>query len=109
MACTPERLYVRSGPHVASEAVAGTRPRGAPGDVEADFYLGLDLLKSSKDHAEFTMTRDWIRAKLAALPGAEGVSRGQVGGVEVEVYLWLTGGPLEIYKVKCWLRTVMAW
>lgn len=38
VACTPERLYVRSGRRVASEAVAGTRPRGAPGDLEADFY-----------------------------------------------------------------------
>ena len=71
VACTPERLYARTGRHVASEAVAGTRPRGAAGDVEADFYLGLDLLRSAKDHAEFAMTRDWIRARLAALPGAE--------------------------------------
>jgi hypothetical protein len=38
LACTPERLYVRSGRQVASEAVAGTRPRGPPGDLEADFY-----------------------------------------------------------------------
>lgn len=38
LACTPERLYVRSGQRVASEAVAGTRPRGPPGDLEADFY-----------------------------------------------------------------------
>lgn len=29
--CTPERLYARTGRHVASEAVAGTRPRGPPG------------------------------------------------------------------------------
>ncbi len=55
--CTPERLYARSGRRLASEAVAGTRSRGAPGDIEADFYLALDLLKSEKDHAEFTMTR----------------------------------------------------
>ena len=29
---TPERLYVRTGSHIASEAVAATRPRGSPGD-----------------------------------------------------------------------------
>lgn len=43
IASTPERLYVRSGRLVASEAVAGTRPRGE-GDVEKDFWLSLDLL-----------------------------------------------------------------
>ena len=31
LASTPERLYVRSGRRVASEAVAATRPRGAEG------------------------------------------------------------------------------
>ena len=29
---TPERLYARTGRYVASEAVAGTRPRGPPGE-----------------------------------------------------------------------------
>ena len=67
IACTPERLYVRSGRLIASEAVAGTRPRGPPGDLEADFYQGLDLLQSPKDHAEFTLVRDWIRQQLAPL------------------------------------------
>jgi isochorismate synthase EntC len=99
VACTPERLYVRSGRHVASEAVAGTRPRGAPGDVEADFYLGLDLLKSPKDHAEFTMTRDWISAQLAALPGGcratapyDGARGGAlVGGMRPSPLAWRLG------------------
>ncbi|MEW5311204.1 MAG: hypothetical protein WDW38_002939 [Sanguina aurantia] len=62
--CTPERLYARSGRFVASEAVAGTRPRGRPGDVEQDFWLALDLLRSSKDHAEFSCVRDWIQDAL---------------------------------------------
>jgi isochorismate synthase EntC len=67
VACTPERLFVRSGRLLASEAVAGTRPRGPPGDLEADFYQGLDLLQSPKDHAEFTLVRDWIRQQLSPL------------------------------------------
>lgn len=70
---TPERLYARTGGSLATEAVAGTRPRGPGGDVEQDFWLGLDLLKSSKDHVEFTMVRcrtclhDWWGASLLLL------------------------------------------
>ncbi|KAG1664092.1 hypothetical protein FOA52_013276 [Chlamydomonas sp. UWO 241] len=67
LASTPERLYVRSGRLVASEAVAGTRPRGAEGDVEKDFWLSLDLLNSAKDHNEFTLVRDWIASSLTPL------------------------------------------
>ncbi|KAL6744836.1 ADC synthase, partial [Haematococcus lacustris] len=65
ISCTPERLYARSGRFVASEAVAGTRPRGPAGDVERDFWLGLDLLRSGKDDREFRLVRDWIRDALA--------------------------------------------
>ncbi|KXZ52491.1 hypothetical protein GPECTOR_9g535 [Gonium pectorale] len=65
LACTPERLYARTGRFVASEAVAGTRPRGRGGDVEQDFWLSLDLLRSAKDHAEFCTVRDWIASQLA--------------------------------------------
>ncbi|GIL93104.1 hypothetical protein Vretifemale_20563 [Volvox reticuliferus] len=64
LACTPERLYARTGRFVASEAVAGTRPRGRGGDVEQDFWLSLDLLRSAKDHAEFCTVRDWIASQL---------------------------------------------
>ena len=45
LACTPEQLYARTGRAVASEAVAATRARGPPGDVEADFWLAFDLLR----------------------------------------------------------------
>lgn len=31
LACTPERLYARTGHYITSEAVAGTRPRGPQG------------------------------------------------------------------------------
>lgn len=109
---TPECLYTRTGTAVASEAVAGTRARGAGepppcrtpgltawqavcmpvcqhecacpcvaplphlpppptpsprvrlpgagGDVERDFWLAFDLLRSQKDHVEFTVVRDWV-------------------------------------------------
>lgn len=61
---TPERLYVRSGNCIASEAVAATRPRGNPGDTEGDFWLSLDLLRNPKDHHEFSLVRDWVRNAL---------------------------------------------
>lgn len=43
---------------------AGTRARGAPGDVQQDFYLGLDLLRGEKEHSEFCIVRDWVRERL---------------------------------------------
>ncbi|DBA90081.1 TPA: hypothetical protein ACH3X1_003400 [Trebouxia sp. C0004] len=61
---TPEQLYARSGSHVASEAVAATRPRGPAGDVEKDFWYALDLLRCPKDHVEFTLVRDFVRDSL---------------------------------------------
>ena len=33
----------------------------AAGDVEKDFWLAFDLLRSHKDHEEFTVVRDWVR------------------------------------------------
>ena len=35
--------------------------------MERDFWLSLDLLKSPKDHVEFTLVRDWIRDALAGV------------------------------------------
>ncbi|KAK9837268.1 hypothetical protein WJX81_002656 [Elliptochloris bilobata] len=67
LACTPEQLYARTGRAVASEAVAATRARGPPGDVETDFWLAFDLLRSGKDHAEFSVVREWVRAALVGL------------------------------------------
>uniref|UniRef100_A0A1D2A6W6 isochorismate synthase n=2 Tax=Auxenochlorella protothecoides TaxID=3075 RepID=A0A1D2A6W6_AUXPR len=66
LSCTPERLYSRSGRSVASEAVAGTRARGG-GSVENDFWLALDLLQSKKEHAEFTIVRDWVYEALRGI------------------------------------------
>lgn len=75
---TPECLYTRTGSDVASEAVAGTRARGAGGDVERDFWLAFDLLRSHKDHVEFTVVRDWVQQV-----GSGGVCWRQRGGVIV--------------------------
>lgn len=61
---SPEQLFARNGDAVASEAVAATRPRGAPGDVQGDFWLALDLLRCGKDHREFVVVRDWVRDAL---------------------------------------------
>lgn len=66
LSSTPERLYARTGRMVTSEAVAATRPRGPPGDVEQDFWLSVDLLNSDKDHREFVLVRDWVRDALSS-------------------------------------------
>ena len=69
---SPEQLYSRSGRSVASEAVAGTRPRGEATDPASDFWLAYDLLQSPKDHAEFAIVRDWVAGALATVcaPGS---------------------------------------
>eukprot|EP00210_Caulerpa_lentillifera_P007031 g6725.t1 len=48
---TPERLYRRQGLDLSTEAIAGR----------------LELLRSSKDHIEFTLVRDWLHSKLQSL------------------------------------------
>ena len=85
---SPEQLYARTGAAVASEAVAGTRPRGAPADAASDFWLAYDLLRSPKDHAEFSIVRDWVAGALArvCVPASVAVDRGKSvlkqGGVQ---------------------------
>ncbi|AHY47599.1 isochorismate synthase [Rubrobacter radiotolerans] len=73
---TPERLYGREGRAVRSEAVAGTRPRGA--SAADDDGLLEELLGSEKDRAEQRYVRDSIERDLrklcAALTVEEGVS-----------------------------------
>ena len=34
------------------------------GDVQKDFWLAFDLLRNPKDHAEFSIVRDWVRDTL---------------------------------------------
>lgn len=48
---------------------AGTRRRGRVGDVQEDFYLGLNLMRAEKEHAEFSIVHDWVHAALQHVCG----------------------------------------
>ncbi|KAL8464982.1 hypothetical protein ACS0TY_034457 [Phlomoides rotata] len=62
---TPERLFYRHRLSVSSEALAGTRARGA--NAALDLQIGNDLLSSAKDHNEFAIVRESIRRKLESI------------------------------------------
>ncbi len=62
---SPERLYRRSGRLLASEAVAGTRPRGR--FQRDDSRLAEELLASDKDLREHGVVRDYLSAALRTL------------------------------------------
>ena len=62
---SPERLYRREGRLLASEAVAGTRPRGA--STDDDDNLRDELLGSEKDRAEHGFVRVGIGEALGPL------------------------------------------
>ncbi|HUF10597.1 MAG TPA: isochorismate synthase [Rhodothermales bacterium] len=62
---TPERLLSRSGRYIATEAVAGTRPRGDSGVTDA--ALIEQLLESEKDRREHAYVRQSVAAALAPL------------------------------------------
>lgn len=81
---SPERLFFRWTDLLFSEALAGTRPRGA--DPESDHRLGAALLASDKERREHQAVRDMIRAVLEPLcldirmdadPGLRRLSRSQ--------------------------------
>lgn len=59
---SPERLYRREGNEVRSEAIAGTRPRGAT--TVQDEALGRDLLESDKELREHAFVEDVLRAQF---------------------------------------------
>ena len=61
---SPERMLRREGSTLASEAVAGTRPRGA--STRADAELLKELLGSDKEQREHAYVRQSIRKTLAA-------------------------------------------
>jgi menaquinone-specific isochorismate synthase len=62
---SPERLISRSGRYVATEAVAGTRPRGIDDDHDAS--LASQMLKSEKDRREHEFVRQSVAAAMAPL------------------------------------------
>lgn len=81
LGATPERLYRRAGTTLSTEAVAGTRKRGATEPEDA--AIGEELLHSDKDQHEHGIVRKYIadileqygtitfadeRAKLMTLP-----------------------------------------
>ena len=76
LGASPERLYKREGRLVKSEAVAGTRPRGASSDDDED--LRDELLGSEKDRAEHGFVRvgigEALRSLCEELEVEEGVS-----------------------------------
>jgi menaquinone-specific isochorismate synthase len=65
LGASPERLFRRDGRSVESEAVAGTRPRGA--SLADDDGLRDDLLHSAKDLSEHSYVRTGIQESLAPL------------------------------------------
>jgi menaquinone-specific isochorismate synthase len=65
LGASPERLFRREGRLVESEAVAGTRPRGA--SSADDEGLRDDLLHSAKDRVEHTYVSKGIKEALEPL------------------------------------------
>lgn len=62
---SPELLYYRDGERVFSEAIAGTRPRGA--DEQDDERLAAELLDSEKDKREHQWVVSGINQALTHL------------------------------------------
>lgn len=62
---SPERLFRREGRKVLSEAVAGTRPRGA--SEADDEELRDELLRSAKDQSEHSYVRISIKETLETM------------------------------------------
>ncbi len=62
---SPERLYAREGHTIATEAVAGTRPRGRT--VSEDVRLERDLLSSDKERREHGFVAQHIAERLDGL------------------------------------------
>ena len=65
MGAPPERLYRRVGRLVETEAVAGTRPRGAGADV--DRALARELAASAKEQEEHRVVVESVRDALHPL------------------------------------------
>ncbi|MFC5706973.1 isochorismate synthase [Aeromonas eucrenophila] len=65
IACSPERLYRREGPHLFTEALAGTIRRS--GDEATDAALAAELLADSKNRLENRLVHADILSRLAPL------------------------------------------
>ena len=65
---TPERLFQMEGSTLRTEAIAGTRPRGAT--PEEDAALRHDLLNSAKDRREHAFVQDALANALTPLADA---------------------------------------
>lgn len=65
LGATPEQLYNRHGRHVETEALAGTRPRGATSAEDAT--LAREFLSSGKDRREHGFVVQAIRETLDGL------------------------------------------
>jgi menaquinone-specific isochorismate synthase len=65
LGASPERLFRRDGRSILSEAVAGTRPRGASEADDAD--LREELMSSKKDLSEHAYVVSAIRDSLGGL------------------------------------------
>jgi menaquinone-specific isochorismate synthase len=59
---SPERLYHRKGRDISSEALAGTRPRGATEDDDA--WLASELMASAKERREHGLVAEAITGVL---------------------------------------------
>ena len=64
---TPELLGVRDRARLATEALAGTRPRDP--DASRDAALAKQLLASDKDRREQAAVADWLHRRLSTLAG----------------------------------------
>jgi menaquinone-specific isochorismate synthase len=62
---TPEYLYKRHGRTIATEAIAGTRRRGA--DAHEDLVKGNELLSSDKDRREHASVQRYVASGLDEL------------------------------------------
>ncbi len=61
----PEQLYRRTNRMIMTEAVGGTRPRGAT--VDKDETLGRELLRSEKDLREYRYVAESVQEALSRL------------------------------------------
>ncbi|MEY3013570.1 MAG: hypothetical protein RIT45_2305 [Pseudomonadota bacterium] len=69
LGASPERLFRRDGRLIASEALAGTRPRAT--EADADGEMAADLRDADKDRHEHVVVVDAVRRALSPL--CEGV------------------------------------